>query len=131
MRCLLAGEVGTFPEEETVALTFVQHYAECRCHPDTAALQRLAESYGLDAAQDILAYLRMLTFGNLFGNTFDALLSRFSGKPALDSSLWSELGVLLGAMWMPPSRLFFRLFNRKRSVQVQIPNNIQNKEIRL
>jgi hypothetical protein len=60
-----------------------------------------------------MTYLRMITFGNLLGNTFDAILSRFSGKPAQGSSLWSELGVLLGAIWMPPFRLFLRLFKSK------------------
>ncbi|MEW6242582.1 MAG: carboxymuconolactone decarboxylase family protein, partial [Chloroflexota bacterium] len=66
--------------------------------------------YGQDTAEDILAYLRMITFGNLLGNTFDALLSRLKGKPAPDSSLWSEVRILLGAVWMPPARLFLRLF---------------------
>ena len=32
----------------------------------------------------------MITFGNLVGNTFDALLSRFAGKPAPGSSLDME-----------------------------------------
>jgi hypothetical protein len=69
--------------------------------------------YGEEAANDIMTYLRMITFGNLLGNTFDAILSRFSGKPAQGSNLWSELGVLLGAIWMPPLRLFLRLFKSK------------------
>ncbi|MDI6768932.1 MAG: hypothetical protein QMD04_04580 [Anaerolineales bacterium] len=55
----------------------------------------------------------IITFGNLFGNTFDALLSRLTGKPAAGSSVWSELGVILGVFWMVPSRLLLRQLNRK------------------
>jgi AhpD family alkylhydroperoxidase len=115
---LMALDLETFPENEVIALTFAQHYAESCCHPDPAAWERLVTYYGAETANDILAYLRMITFGNLFGNTFDALLSRITGKPAPGSNLWSELGVLLGAMWMPPSRLLLRLFNRKGSKAV-------------
>ena len=112
---LLALDLGTFPAHEVTALTFAQHYAEANCQPDPTAWQRVVTYYGEETAQDILAYLRMITFGNLLGNTFDALLSRFAGKPAPGSSLWSELSVLLGVVWMPPSRLFLRMFNRKQS----------------
>lgn len=111
---LMALELGNFPENEVVALTFAQHYAESCCHPDPAAWQRVTSYYGEETANDIMTYLRMITFGNLLGNTFDAMLSRFTGKSAPDSSIWSELGVLLGAIWMPPLRLLLRLFKEKR-----------------
>ncbi len=112
---LMALDLGTFPTKEVVALTFAQHYAESNCQPDPAAWQRVMAYYGEETANDILVYLRMITFGNLFGNTFDALLSRITGNPIPDSSLWSELGVLLGVFWIIPSRLLLRLISRKRS----------------
>ncbi|MBK8617179.1 MAG: carboxymuconolactone decarboxylase family protein [Anaerolineales bacterium] len=111
---IMALELGDFPESEAVALTFAQHYAESCCKPDPAAWQRVTSYYGEETANDIMTYLRMITFGNLLGNTFDALLSRFTGKPASGSSLWTEIGVLLGALWMPPTRLFLQLFKSKR-----------------
>ena len=107
---IMSLDLGDFPESEAVALTFAQHYAETCCHPDPAAWQKLVSYYGQDTAEDILAYLRMITFGNLLGNTFDALLSRLKGKPAPGSSLWSEVRILLGTVWMPPARLVLRLF---------------------
>jgi AhpD family alkylhydroperoxidase len=111
---LLALDLGTFPVKETTALTFAQHYAESACQPDPAAWQRVVAYYGQETAHDILAYLRMITFGNLLGNTFDALLSRLAGKPAPGSSLGSELGILLGTLWMPPLRLILQVFKRKQ-----------------
>jgi AhpD family alkylhydroperoxidase len=111
---LLAIDLDTFPTHEVTALTFAQHYAEAACQPDPVAWQRVVKYYGEETAQDILAYLRMITFGNLLGNTFDALLSRIAGKPAPASSLRSELSVLLGVFWMPPSRLILRLLKRRQ-----------------
>jgi AhpD family alkylhydroperoxidase len=110
---LMSLDLETFPENEVVALTFAQHFAESHCNPDAAAWQRLTSYYGEETANDIMVYLRMITFGNLLGNTFDALLSRLRGKPAQDSNLWSEISVLLGVIWMPPFRLFLRLFKSK------------------
>lgn len=99
---LLQGEIGNFPKQEAVALAFAQHYAESCCQPDPAAWQRLVDYYSSDTARDVLVYLRMITFGNLFGNTFDALLSRLVGKPAPGSRLLDELGVILGVFFVMP-----------------------------
>ena len=117
LQSLLALDLGAFPANEVTALTFAQHYAESNCQPDAAARQRLVMYYSEETAQDILAYLRMITFGNLLGNTFDALLSRVAGKPAAESCLSSELSVLLGMFWMPVSRLALRQFSRERARQ--------------
>lgn len=113
---LLALDLGTFPMEEVVALTFAQHYAEANSQPDPAAWQRMVTYYGEETANDILAYLRMITFGNLVGNTFDALLSRLAGKPAAGSSLWSELSVLVGVVWMPFLRLILQMLRQRKPV---------------
>jgi AhpD family alkylhydroperoxidase len=107
LHTLLTGDLGAFPKEETVALTFAQHYAESCEHPDPVAWQRLVDCYGFQTAQDILAYLRMITMGNLLGNTFDAMLSRLVGKPAPGSGFWSEAGVLIKALFVFPIRMLF------------------------
>jgi AhpD family alkylhydroperoxidase len=92
---LMSGEFNDAPADEIVALTFAQHYAEQRDRFELKAWQRLVEAYGDHAARDILAYIRTITFANLIGNTFDAVLSRFVGRPAPDSHLIEELSVLL------------------------------------
>jgi AhpD family alkylhydroperoxidase len=117
---IMTGELGSFPEQEAVALAFAQHYAESACQPDPIARQRFLDYYGDETAQDILAYMRMITFGNLYGNTFDALLNRFSGAPAAGSSLWSELGVVLGVFLIVPGTMLKKTlshssFRSKRS----------------
>jgi AhpD family alkylhydroperoxidase len=91
---LLSGEVGHVPPDEAPALFFAQHYAESGDRPEPDMVQKLVETYGQEKAQDILAHIRMITFGNLSGNTIDALLSRLQGCPAGGSSLGSELATL-------------------------------------
>ena len=119
LQCLLGGDLGSFPPHEAVALAFAEHYAESQGQVDPAAWQRLVETYGEATAQDILPYLRMITFGNLYGNTFDALLSRLAGKPAPGSSLWSELGVLFGVFVLVPLELLRRAGSKKSQEQTQ------------
>ena len=91
---LLSGEVGHASPEEAPALFFAQHYAESDGHPAPEMMQKLVETYGPEKARDILAHIRMITLGNLSGNTFDALLSRLRGHPAEGSSLGNELATL-------------------------------------
>ncbi|MFC2054137.1 carboxymuconolactone decarboxylase family protein [Chloroflexota bacterium] len=91
---IAAGEFGQFPEEEAAAFLFGQHYAESGGNPDPQAWQRFVEYYGEDKARQILAYIRMIMMGNLLGNTFDAFLNRITGRPAPNSSFFSELSIL-------------------------------------
>jgi len=108
IRQLMNGQWDDIPQNELVALTFAQHYAESGTKPDPQAWQGLVDHYGQQTAEDILAYLRMITFGNLFGNTFDALLSRVCGKPAEQSRLTGELCVLLSGLTVVPAGMVIR-----------------------
>ncbi len=105
IQALIEGDLGRLPAEEAVALTFAQHYAESEGQLNPEAWDRLVQTYGPETARDIMAYIRMITLGNLLGNTFDALLSRFVFRPAAGSSIWQELGVLLGAFVIIPAEI--------------------------
>ncbi len=72
-------------EFEMMALLYAQHYAETNRQPDDEMTARLVETYGDATARHIVLVIRMITFGNLVGNTWDAALSRFRGRPALRS----------------------------------------------
>ena len=96
LRSLMALALGDFPQEEAVALAFAQHYAESADRPDPAAWQRVLDAYGAPTAADILTLIRMITMGNLLGNTFDAFLSRLQGEPNPASTLVDEVTVLAG-----------------------------------
>lgn len=73
---ILSAELGAFPEEEAVALAFAQHWAETAGQPDPVAERRFREYYGPQLSEDLLHWMRMIRFGNLAGNTWDAILWR-------------------------------------------------------
>ncbi|NLE45436.1 MAG: carboxymuconolactone decarboxylase family protein [Chloroflexi bacterium] len=91
---LLGGDVAGATTDEAPALFFAQHYAERDGHPDPDAWQHLVAVYGEEVARDVLVHIRMITMGNLSGNSLDALLSRLRGRPAPESSLLGEIVVL-------------------------------------
>jgi AhpD family alkylhydroperoxidase len=76
---------------ETMGLLYAQHYAETDRNPDEAMKARLFEYYGEKTARHIIAIIRMIFFGNLSGNTFDAFLSRLRGNGAQNSSAIFEM----------------------------------------
>ena len=77
-------------EDEVPALLYAQHYAETDRNPDPEMVEKLTAYYGEEKAQQIQLVIRMITFGNLSGNTFDAFLSRLKGVKAQNSSALFE-----------------------------------------
>jgi AhpD family alkylhydroperoxidase len=92
---LLEQEIGDFPEDESVALAFAQHYAEAEKKPDPEAERRFRNYYGPQISKDIVNYMRIVNFFTLVGNTAYAFLSRLRGKPAQKSNPLSEILILV------------------------------------
>jgi len=116
IHALLAGEFSDAPPDQLPALMFAQHYAESEGAPDPAAWRRLVEMYGPESAQDIMTNIRMITVGNLSGNTLDALWYRLTFRPsAPDSNLLQEAGVIFGSLIIIPAAAF-RHFRGHRTV---------------
>jgi AhpD family alkylhydroperoxidase len=89
---------------ELPALLYAQDYAESDRNPDAGMTARLFDEYGERTANHILALIRAIYFGNLFGNTWDAVLSRLKGNPAKASSVTFELVffvLVFWFMWIP------------------------------
>jgi AhpD family alkylhydroperoxidase len=74
VRSLLEGGLEHSPSDQLIALAFAQHYAEREGHPEGQALRELEKTYGSESARQILAYIRIIFFANLAGNTFDKFL---------------------------------------------------------
>jgi AhpD family alkylhydroperoxidase len=89
----------TATDFELPALLYAQHYAETDRQPEAAMTAHLSEAYGERTATDIRMVIRMISFGNLFGNTWDAVLSRFRGRPAPQGNVPFELAFFLLSFW--------------------------------
>ena len=88
---------------EVPALLYAQHYAETNRNPDKDMTKRLFDFYGNKTAKHIIIMIRMIFFGNLSGNTFDAFLSRLKGKKAKNSNvIFEALFFIANAPFMLP-----------------------------
>jgi AhpD family alkylhydroperoxidase len=61
---------------EAAAILFAQHYAEHLERFDPEAIENLRQYYDDGQVREILGYVRVITFGNLLGNTLEDLLDR-------------------------------------------------------
>jgi AhpD family alkylhydroperoxidase len=109
---LLMGEFSHIPAHELIAVLFAQHYAEHADRYDAAAWLKLIETYGAEAASDILTHIRVITFANLYGNTFDALLERLRFHPVRGSRFLDEVIVLSAGATIVPIGLFIDMLAR-------------------
>lgn len=75
---------------EMLGLLYAQHYAETNRNPDKEMTDKLFNFYGTKTANHIILMIRMIFFGNLSGNTFDAFLSRLKGAKAENSNVVFE-----------------------------------------
>ena len=78
-------------ESELNALLFAQHFAETNRNPDPEMTNKLFEYYGEKTAKNIILAIRTVTFGNLYFNTWGAIISRFKGNPAPNSNVIFEM----------------------------------------
>jgi len=69
---LLNGELGHFPENESVALLYGQHWAETGGHPDAGVRSGVAAYYGEEKTKNIETVIRVLYTGNMISNTVEA-----------------------------------------------------------
>lgn len=71
--------------DERPALVFAQRYAETDEAPGDEAMAELVAEYGPETAADILAFIRAIYFGNLLGNTYDAV--KFASRNAVERGI--------------------------------------------
>jgi AhpD family alkylhydroperoxidase len=90
-------------EYELLALIYAQHYAETNRNPHPEMNEKLSIYYGDETAKQIILIIRIIFFGNLLGNTWDAILSRLKGNPARGSNvLFESIFFLLTWYFMIP-----------------------------
>ena len=85
---------------EIMALLYAQHFAETNRMPTVEMTKKLFNFYGDKTASHILLIIRMIWFGNLAGNTWDAILSRFKGVPAKGSNIIFEFIYFVLTFWV-------------------------------
>ncbi len=114
---MLQGELGEIPEEESVAIFFAQHYAESSANSDMEAWKRVVGYYGEEKAEAILAYIKVIMMGNVYGLAAGSFLNRFKGVQVnKKSTIGLELSIILSVIILFPF-LFVKKGIRAMSLQ--------------
>jgi AhpD family alkylhydroperoxidase len=111
----VGAEEGELNRDERLAVSWSLARLEAGFGPVEEELEReLSARYSPRQREDLDTVVRTMTFANLAGNTFEALLSRLRGSPAPDSRLPDELIVGGGfALAIPPVALMLAARRRK------------------
>ncbi len=89
---------GSRSTREQVAVLYGQHYANTHGRPDDSARQALAAAWGKKERAEIDAYIAVINFGNLTGNSADAWLARLRGtRGAGAHPIGEAVAALVGA----------------------------------
>ncbi|MPN19412.1 hypothetical protein SDC9_166781 [bioreactor metagenome] len=109
------------PADELKGLLFAQHYAESRGQPSAGSWAMVNENYGVDKALKILAVIRIIMIGNVYGIAYGSFIKRFKGHPDPRSTLFYELTVMiLGVLILPIAAVQALLANLFRIPWIKI-----------
>jgi AhpD family alkylhydroperoxidase len=98
----LNGDGAYIHQDESRAIVFAQHFADARGFPKKKAYNLTVDTYGEDKAKIILAAVKLMHAGNIYGIPYSALLSRLKGNPYRDSSLAYEVEMhIAGFLFLP------------------------------
>lgn len=100
---------------ELPALKYAVHFAETGRNPDHKETAAFVSFYGSETANEIMLFIRLILWGNLLGNTYDAFLSRLKGSPAQNSSIGFEALFFVSAfpLMFPASRVIKKRNNNE------------------
>jgi len=80
IKYLLEGEIGNISEDEAIAITFAQHWADTTGKVSAAARVRVVDYYGEGKTRYIEAHIRAVYFGNMASNTKERAALRIDDR---------------------------------------------------
>ena len=90
---------------EAKAILFAQHFADSRGFPKQYAFDAVVKEYGEIKANIILSATQVMISGNIYGIPYSAFQARLKGEKYKDSSLFYELGMMMGGIIVLPIAL--------------------------
>ncbi len=98
----LSGGDAFVKPDEAKAIMFAQHFADSRGFPKKYTYDAVVQEYGEKVASVIFSAVQVMIAGNMYGIPFSAFQSRLKGRAYKGSSLFYELGMLLGGIVLLP-----------------------------
>ncbi len=102
---LLTGTTDGIPDDELKAIYFAQHYADTRGNPSIDSWNELLKTYGTERSLGILAAIRMIMAGNIYGTALSAFKSRLKGKPIKKTSISYEVKMIVSLIIFLPTSI--------------------------
>jgi AhpD family alkylhydroperoxidase len=101
----LRGDNAFIKPEEAKAIMFAQHFADSRGFPKKYAYDALVVEYGAKRASIIISASQIMIAGNIYGIPYSAFQARLKKQKYQDSSIFFELGMLIGGILILPFAL--------------------------
>lgn len=98
----LSGRDDFIQPDEAKAIVFAQHFADSRGYPKKYAFDSIVKEYGEPKAIIILSACQVMLAGNVYGIPYSAFSSRRKGQVFEGSSLFYELGMIIGGIIILP-----------------------------
>lgn len=114
INAILSGDTETIPENELAGIFFAQHYTDNNGKVSQESWQRLVDEYDEEGALVILAVIRMMNIGNIYGMAYSALSDRFKGKPSGKTSIFYETSIMLSILLYLPAAMINAIFDNVR-----------------
>ncbi len=118
INAILSGDTKTIPENELIGIFFAQYYTDNNGKVSQKSWQSLVDKYGEESAMIILAMIRMMNVGNIYGMAYSALRDRIKGKPSGKTSLFYEISIMLSIILYVPAAIIHAIFDniRKKTI---------------
>lgn len=114
MKYILDGAYDNIESEESIALLFAEHYADTFGHFDEEAFAKVKNEYGLEKSQSILASIKAIMFGNIFGISLGHMWDRMRFKKTKNANFFTDLYVILFTFILLPIFIIINLFRKKK-----------------
>lgn len=102
LKDFMTGSFDGIEASEIVGILFAQHYAEAGGSFDSVAWDKVNDSYGEEKAKGILASIRVIMMGNVYGMAYGSLKNRLKGKNKNRTKLSNDLGILFSVIILIP-----------------------------
>ncbi len=123
IEAILSGNTNVIPKNELVATFFAQHYTNNNGIVSQEAWNTLVREYGEERAFIILAFIRMMIVGNIYGMAFSAISDRFKGKHTKKTNIFYEISIILSILIYLPVGILHAFINNKILKKSLLPLN--------
>lgn len=113
LQSILEGTYKELGTRESLAFVFGEHYADVTGNYDQEAFEKVKDYYGVDLSYGILATIKSIMFGNIYGISLGNFGSRFRFKKQKKSKFFTDLYIIISPLFLMFPFLIINLFRKK------------------